>query len=411
MSSNKILVVGGGISGITCAIEIAETGHEVTLIEKLPYLGGRVAQISMYFPKMCPPYCGLEINFQRIRKNPRIEVLCETSVSEVSGTKGDFNVKLSTKPETITRSCTACGICVDVCPVERNNAFNHNFNKTKAIYLPHEMAFPFKYTIDNDVCKGEVCGECVKICPYSAINLKAEETEITRNFASIIYATGWNPYPVENVEYLNYKNFEDVISNVEMERLMAKNGPTKGQIQKPSDKSAPENVVFVQCAGSRDENYLPYCSGVCCSASLKQAQVFLEQNPKGKATIFYIDIRVAGRNEDFLNKAKTNERLKLVKGKVAKIEKNNTKIQIIAENINESKKETIEADLVVLASGIMPVSDGLLPINDYGFAQKNQLMDGIYTAGTINKPMDVSASVKDATGKALLALQGDATLE
>jgi quinone-modifying oxidoreductase subunit QmoA len=149
MQQKHVLVVGGGISGITTALEIAEVGHNVTLIEKKPYLGGKVVQFSKYFPKLCPPQCGLEINFQRIRKNPRVEILTSSGVDSIDGTHGNFKVKIKRKAQLINSNCTACGKCADVCPVERENEFNYSLDKTKAAYLPHEMAFPFKYTIDD----------------------------------------------------------------------------------------------------------------------------------------------------------------------------------------------------------------------------------------------------------------------
>ncbi|GAI38347.1 unnamed protein product, partial [marine sediment metagenome] len=171
-SPKGILVIGGGISGITAAVEAAEVGYEVFLIEKSPYLGGRVAQMNQYFPKLCPPYCGLEINFRRIKTNPYIKIFTLSEVENISGKEGDYEVTIKLAPRLVNNNCTACGKCVEVCPVERANDFNFGLDKTKAIYLPHLMAFPMKYVIDRDSCLGKDCAECAAACPYSAIDLE-----------------------------------------------------------------------------------------------------------------------------------------------------------------------------------------------------------------------------------------------
>jgi len=403
-----ILVVGGGISGITAAVEIAEVGYEVVLIEKLPYLGGRVVKINQYFPKLCPPYCGLEINFTRIRQNRSIKVYTSTTLKSVSGEKGDYKATLLNQPEFVNDNCTSCGECVDVCPVERSNEFNYGLDKTKAIYLPHEMAFPFKYSIDTDVCLGEKCGKCVEICKYNAIDLKRTSEEINLEVSSIIFATGWKPYDPSVIKELTYNDHPDIVTNVMMERLGAPNGPGKGKILKPSNKKPPSSVVFVQCAGSRDENHLPYCSGVCCGASLKQALLVREQYPECKIKIFYIDLRVTGRNEDFLKRVEDEPGIELIKGKVANIEVNGDGgIFIEAEDIHAGKKIKTKADLVVLATGIVPEEPGtdLLRKDEFEFLIEDENEGGILVTGCAKKPWDVSSSLKDATGAALKAIK------
>lgn len=402
-----ILVIGGGISGITSAVEIAEVGREVILIEKESYLGGNVVKMNNYFPKLCPPACGLEINFRRIRQNPRIKLYTQTEVKELSGSKGNFTVTLKQSPQLVKDTCTACGKCLEVCPEERPNAFNYGFNLTRAIYTPHEMAFPNKYVIDKDYCKGEVCSKCVEVCGYDAIDLKAEEKVFTIEVESIITATGWKNYPANEIAGLHYSEFENVVTNVEFERLIAPSGIGEGKLVRPSDKTTPKEIVFVQCAGSRDENYLPYCSAVCCSASLKHALTIQEKYPESKIKIFYIDLRVSGRNEDFLEKVKQNPNIDLIKGKVAKVEeiKENKNLVVEAEDILAGKKIKHEAELVVLATGIVPVKPSFtMESNIAGFLTDTQ-KEGIYPVACSKKPMDVSSSVKDATAAALKAIQ------
>jgi len=409
MLDKKILIAGGGISGITTAIEAAEAGFEIILIEKLPYLGGRVAGMNRYFPKLCPPSCGLEINFRRIKDNNRIMVFTSTEIKNFSGTKGNFNVELIRKPEFVNENCTVCGECEKVCPAERPNDFNYNASKTKAIYLPHEMAFPYKYSIDEKYCLKQNCNKCLDVCKYDAIDLSAKEKIFKIKATGIVFATGWKPYNASIIENLGYDKYSDVITNLMMERLAAPNGPTNGNILRPSDNTKPKTIAFVQCAGSRDEKHLPYCSSVCCSASLKQAMYIIEQEPETKIKIFYIDLRLSGRNEDFLNKIKEIKNIELIKGKVGLIEQNpETKALIAsAEDIMSGKIIKEEFDMIVLATGMQPETINLKNIkcDESGFIIPEYLEDGIFAASCTKKPLDVSASLKDATGMALKAIQ------
>jgi quinone-modifying oxidoreductase subunit QmoA len=408
MTGKPILIIGGGISGITAAVEIAETGGQVVLVEKLPYLGGNVVKMNNYFPKLCPPVCGLEINFRRIKQNPDIEVLTSTTVESIRGTKDDFTVQLKSNPSYVNSNCTACGECVEVCPEERPNEFNYFLDKTRAIYLPHEMAYPFKYTIDDKYCRKENCGKCKDICRYNAIDLSAGEEISELNVSSVIIATGWIPYDLQNIKNLNYQ-CDNVVSNVEIERLLSVSGPNKGNLCRPGDNKMPGSIAFAQCAGSRDENYLPYCSAVCCSASLKHALTICERYPEVSIKIFYIDLRVTGRNEDILVKVEAQRNIELIKGKVAKIEEDKISKNIIieAEDTLTGKKTKGEFEMVVLASGIRPanVLPGMIEKDKDGFIIAESLPDGIYAAACSKKPMDVASSLRDATGIALKAIQ------
>ena len=215
--AGEILVIGGGIAGLTAAVEIAETGYDVILVEKNPYLGGRVAQLNKYFPKMCPPYCGLEIFFKRIKTNPKIKIFTNAEVVNVSGEAGNFEVTVKIKPRYVNENCTACGKCVEVCPVERPNDFNFGMDKTKAIYLPNEISIPFIYCIDDKYCNK--CGECVKVCKYNAINLDDTEKTMKLNVSAIIVATGWKPYDATKLDNLGYGKYPNVITNMELEGL------------------------------------------------------------------------------------------------------------------------------------------------------------------------------------------------
>jgi quinone-modifying oxidoreductase, subunit QmoA len=411
--SGSILVVGGGISGLTAALEAAEVGYEVFLVEKNPYLGGRVAQLNQYFPKLCPPTCGLEINFRRIKDNPLVHTFTLAEVATVDGEPGNYTVSVKLSPRFINDNCTACNECVDVCPTERNNEFNFGMDMSKAIYMPFEMAFPAKHVIDPVACQGVDCSKCVDTCKYDAIELEMKEKTIDLHVGSIIWATGWTPYDATRMDNLGFGQYPNIVTNMMFERLAANNGPTAGVIQRPSDKKQPASVAFVQCAGSRDENYLPYCSYICCMASLKHVTYIREQYPDAKVYIFYIDLRTPGqRYEQFYNKIKQDENVFFIKGKVAEVIENpdNNNITVVAENAVTGEKIKQEVEMVVLATGMQPTAalsklPADLKISEDGFMINDFDKGGMFAAGCANKPADVVSSNQNATGMSLKAIQ------
>jgi quinone-modifying oxidoreductase subunit QmoA len=413
-ASGSILVVGGGISGLTAALEAAEVGYEVFLIEKNPYLGGRVAQLNQYFPKLCPPTCGLEINFRRIKDNPRIKVFTLAEVEKVAGTSGSYDVSIKLNPRYVNENCTCCGDCAAVCQTEMDNAFNFGMNTIKGAYLPFEMAFPARFVIDPAVKdSAEDAGRVKQACKYDAVDFDMETKTIDLKVGAVIWATGWQPYDAGRIDNLGFGQYPNIITNMMMERLAAPNGPTKGNITRPSDNKAPESVAFVQCAGSRDENHLPYCSYICCMASLKQATYIRERYPDATIYIFYIDIRAPGqRYEKFYKKIKEDEKVFLIKGKVAEVnqEPDTGNITVVAENAvtGEKVKQTVE--LVVLATGMQPTAAGAklpadLTYTEEGFILNDFEKGGMFAAGCANKPADVVSSNQNATGMALKAIQ------
>jgi quinone-modifying oxidoreductase subunit QmoA len=408
----SILIVGGGMSGMTSAIEAAEVGYDVVIVEKNPYLGGRVAQLYQYFPKLCPPNCGLEINFKRTKNSSHIQFYTLAEVESISGQEGNYQVTIKTIPRFVNDSCTGCNKCAEVCPVERPNAFNFGMDKTKAAYLPYAMAFPMQYVIDGSVCQGKSCAKCVEACAYQAIDLDMQPQTITLEVGAIVWAAGWNPYDASKLENYGFGQYANVITNVMMERLCADNGPTKGKILRPSDQKEVEKVAFIQCAGSRDENHLAYCSGICCLASLKQSTYVREKNPNAEAFIYFIDIRAQGKLEDFFVKVKGDEKLSLVKSKIALITEDPATKNLLLEGedtqTGERIRETVE--MVVLATGMEPsTATAKVPAevayDDYGFIVSDQEQKGIYGAGCIKRPADVAGVVQDATGAALRAIQ------
>ena len=407
-----ILVVGGGIAGITAAMEAAEAGYEVFIVEKEPYLGGRVAQLNKYFPKLCPPYCGLEINFQRMKTNPHIRFATLAEVESISGGPGNFDVTIKQHPRYVNDRCTACNACVPVCPVDRPNAFNFGMDTTKAIYLPHAMSFPMKYVIDDSVCTLTECAKCVEACEYDAIDLNMMPKSFDLKVGAIIMATGWMPYDAIRIDNLGFGRYSDVITNVMMERLAAPNGPTKGKIVRPSDGKPVNSVAFIQCAGQRDEIHLGYCSGICCLASLKQATYVRERNPDSQAYIFYIDLRTPGTYEFFSKKVLSDPNISTMKGKVAKIIEDPVTKELIveAEDILSAEKLRVKVDLVVLATGMVANAEEKKPAADLQYDKDHFLLPeqpapGIFAAGCARGPVDVATAVQDATAAALKTMR------
>ncbi len=411
--SGTIMVVGGGISGLTTALEAAEVGYEVFIVEKNPYLGGRVAQLNQYFPKLCPPTCGLEINFRRIKDNPNIKVFTLAEVEKVSGDPGNYQVSLKLNPRYVNENCTCCGECADACQAELPNEFNFGMGKTKGAYLPHQMAFPSRYVISPHIIGTEDAKRCQEACKYDAVDLEMSAKTFDLNVGAIVWATGWEPYDAARIDNLGYGRYSNIITNMMMERMAAPSGPTDGKILRPSDDAAPESVAFVQCAGSRDENHLPYCSYICCMASLKQARYVRERYPEAKIYIFYIDMRAPGyRYEKFYQEMKEDKNIFFIKGKVAEVQQadDNHQITVVAEDAVTGQKVRQTVDLVVLATGMQPTAaNAKLPADlqytEDGFIINDFERGGMFAAGCANKPADVMTSNQNATGMALKAIQ------
>jgi quinone-modifying oxidoreductase subunit QmoA len=404
------LVIGAGIAGMTAAIETAEVGKQVILLEREPAIGGRVASTNQYFPKLCPPACGLEINLKRIRNNPRVRVLTLAEVQEVTGSPGRYEVTVNLKPRYVNEKCTGCGDCEKVCEIERDNDFNYGLDRTKAIYLPHLMAYPSRYVVDPEFAGDERMKKCADACEYGAIELDMQPVTITAKVGSIVWATGWKPYDATKIENLGFSKYGNVITNVLMERFASESGPTGGKIVRPSDGKEVQKVGFVQCAGSRDENHLPYCSAVCCLASMKQATYLRSQYPDAEIHLFYIDVRAPGRMEDFYEKVKADEKFFFHRGKVGKITENpdNKNLILEAENTLTGELTSTEVDLAVLAVGMVPNTASEPPpldtaLDEFGFIIPDS-GKGVIGAGTTVRPLDVASSVQDATGAAMKAL-------
>lgn len=398
-----LLVIGGGIAGITAAVEASEMGRTVTIVEKEHYLGGKVVQMHRYFPKLCPPQCGLEINLRRLRNNPLVNILTGARINTCGGVEGSFSVDVTLEPRYVTEACTACGDCEKVCTVEVPNPFDHNLTKTKAIHLPHELAYPYRYLVDESAVNSPGMDAVAKSCPVNAIDLKMQSKSVTIIVKTIIYATGWQAYDAKRLTSLRFGEQPNVITNLMFERIASRAVLSDQKIVRPSDGKPLTSVAFVQCAGSRDDDHLPYCSAVCCMASLKQSRYIREQFPDAEIHIFFIDARTPGRWEDFLANVQDDPKTIIHRGKVGMIEPaSDGNITLIAENTVTGELERTTVGLAILAVGMQPTStakDLRLPavIDRYGFTHSNGAT-AFLTAGVASGPKDVAASVQEATG-------------
>ena len=413
-TNETILVVGGGISGMTAALEAAECGKNVVLIEKGPSLGGRVSQLYRYFPKLCHPICGLEINLKRIRGNKRIRVVTLAEVAKVEGKAGDYSVTVKVKPRYVNDHCTACGACGEAVTAEIANPFNYNLNKIKAAYLPNAMAYPQRYVLDASIIGTPEADKAKAACKYNAIDLDQKEETLTLKAGAVVWATGWKPYDAAKIQPYGYDRIANVITSVEFERLADPHGPTGGKLLRPSDGKEAKNVAFIQCAGSRDRNHLKHCSRICCMASLKQTNYVTEKyGDEGQSSIYYIDIRAIDRFEDFYQKVRANKTVKFIKSKVANITEDKATGNPVLHGVDTEGYHRYDTahDLVVLAVGMEPNVDasqimpGGVVADVSGFIDINSTTEAVFGAGCASNALDVNRAVQSATAASLRAIQ------
>ncbi len=421
----SVLVVGGGIAGIQAALDVADAGLKVYLVERDPSIGGKMAQLSETFPTLDCPQCILTPKMTQLAHHPNATLLTYSEIEEVSGSAGNFRVKLRRKTTYVDwNKCVGCGACMRVCPVEVPSEYEAGLASRKAAYIPFPQAVPNKAVIDPDNCLrlkyGKGCGLCEKECPAGAINFedrdKFEEIEV----GAIIVATGFDVMDAFN--FAEYKGrHKDVITGLQFERLLAPSGPTQGKVVRPSDGRVPKKVAFIQCVGSRDpENWNPYCSKICCMYTAKQALLYKEVVPEGQAYIFYIDIRADGKGyEEFIHRAMSEQRIIYIRGKVGKVYEEGDKLKVVAVDTLTGKRIEIDADLVVLATAAVP-SDGTqdlakklrIQLSEGGWLKEahlklrpvETLLGGIYIAGAAQYPKDITDTVAQASAAAAKAI-------
>ena len=410
-TNETILVVGGGVSGMTAALEAAEAGKQVILVEKRPYVGGRVTQLYKYFPKLCFPTCGLEINQRRAKGNSNVTILTMAEVTAINGSEGDYTASVKISPRYVNENCTACGECEQAVEAEFDDEYNYGLSKHKGAYRPYRMAYPERYVIDPQMIGTPDADKAKEACKYNAIDLDMQEETVDLKVGAIIYATGWRPYDPAKIQPYGYDRFPNVISSVEFERMKDPMGPTGGKILRPGDGKEAKDIAFIQCDGSRDRNYLKHCSRICCMASLKQT-TYVSEMEGGKSTVYYIDIRAIDRFEDFYKKVQADENVTFIKSKPAFIEQDKEGNPVInGVNTEGYHRYATPHDLVVLAVGMEPSIKGAMPegveitVNEHGFIENDGSNGGIFAAGCASDALDVNRAVQSATATALKAIQ------
>jgi quinone-modifying oxidoreductase subunit QmoA len=412
-TNQTILVVGGGISGMTAALEAAECGKQVILVEKNPSVGGRVSQLYKYFPKLCMPSCGLEINLRRLKANRNLRLLTMTEVTAVSGESGNYSVTLKTAPRYVNENCTGCGECEKAVESTFPSEYDYGMKTRKGAYLPFNMAYPQRYVIDPRMIGTPDADKAKAACKYGAVDLDMQEKETTLTVGAIIWATGWRPYDADRIQPYGHDRYENVISSVEFERMLDPFGPTGGKIVRPSDGKEAKNVAFIQCAGSRDRNHLKHCSRICCMATLKQTTYLREKfGDDFKASVYYIDIRAIDRIDDFYRKVQEDPNVTFVKSKVASITLDKATGNPVLNGVDTEgyHRYANPHDLVVLAVGMEPsVPKDAFPmevvVNEEGFIEADKANGGIFAAGCSSDALDVNRAVQSATASALRAIQ------
>ncbi len=414
-TNETILVVGAGISGVTAALEAAECGKDVVLVEKSPSVGGRVAQLYKYFPKMCRPLCGQEINQRRMDASRRLRLYTMAEIESVTGEAGNYDVSIRIRPRYVNENCTACGACADAVEAEIKNPHNLNLNAVKAAYIPYSMSYPQRYVLDPSIIGTDDAQKAKEACQYGAIELDMEEATVEIKAGAIIWATGWNPYDAAKIQPYGYDRYDNVITSLELERMMDPSGPTGGRILRPSDNREARSIAFIQCAGSRDQNHLSHCSRICCMASLKQSTYISEKysiDSDATTTIYYIDIRTIDRLEDFQKRVQADEKVRFIKSKVANITEDRISGDVVLHGVNTEgyQRYDNQHDLAVLAIGMEPsvragaVGSGIAG-DKSGFIQADANNGAIFGAGCAANALDVNRAVQSATAAALRAIQ------
>ncbi|MCS7216540.1 MAG: CoB--CoM heterodisulfide reductase iron-sulfur subunit A family protein [Candidatus Bipolaricaulota bacterium] len=419
--TRRALVVGGGIAGIQAALDIANAGFEVILVERSPSIGGHMAQLSETFPTLDCSQCILTPKMVEVARHPRIRILAYSEVEEVSGFVGNYRVRIRKKPTYVDPAkCNLCGECAKVCPVRVPNEFDRGLSLRAAIYIPFPQAVPSTYTLDARNCLGLLplcCGKCAEVCEAKAIDFDMHEEILEEEVGAIVLATGYELYPKEAMAEYGYGTVPDVIDGLEFERLLSASGPTRGEIRRPSDGKIPKEVVFIQCSGSRDpEHHKPYCSKICCMYTAKHALLYRHAVPDGQAYVFYIDIRAGGKDyEEFVNRAMAEERILYIRGKVAKVFREGEKVVVWGVDTLTGRRVEVRADLVVLAQAMVPSpgteelarklrvacgGEGFLKEAHPKLRPLEALTAGVFLAGAAQGPKDIPESVAQASGAA-----------
>ncbi|UCE96240.1 MAG: hydrogenase iron-sulfur subunit [Candidatus Bathyarchaeota archaeon] len=435
-ASKSSLVIGGGLAGMQTAIDLADLGFEVNLIEKTPFLGGLAARAGRFFPTddcaICiqSPASDLKTITHTSRKCvyrsgfteiPNLKILTNSKVVAIDGVPGNYKVTIEKKPRYVSESkCIRCDKCTEVCPVEVPDKYNSKLNTRKAIYMNIPNVHPPIYAIDESVCKFYDCAKCVEVCPTKAVELGQKPEQITMNVGSVVIATGFEEFDSSVIKEYHYSDYPDVITNLELARMIDGFGPTGGVIIRPSDGKPAKKIVFIQCVGSRDRRYKPYCSSICCMISLKHASIIKSTYPNTDITTCYIDIRTTGREHEYYYERARELGIKFVKGRPTEITKNpeSNRLIVDVEDALLQRFLELEADLVVLAPAMVPAegtkelaetlgleldSDGFLKEYNAKLRPTETKLRGVYISGGAVFPKDAPTTSLHAHSAAVKA--------
>jgi heterodisulfide reductase subunit A2 len=417
--TNAALVIGGGVAGIQAALDLADSGHKVYVVEKHPSIGGVMAQLDKTFPTMDCSICVLGPKMMDAGKHENIELYAYSEIKKVTGYIGNYKVTINKKARYVDElSCTSCAKCSEACPVIVPDEFQQGFSSRKAAYIPFPQAVPASYLIDMKNCLGNNpvrCNKCVEVCEKKCIDLNMQDKEIEVNVGTIIVCTGMDVYDPTILDEYGYTRFENVITTMEFERLICGGGPTEGQMLRPSDLKIPKRIGFIQCVGSRTVNRgNPYCSNVCCMNTIKDSLLIKEHYPDTEIYVYYMDIRAYGKGFEDLYRRSKEEGVHFVRGFPGEVVENpDTKnIKVRVENTTNCQVEDYELDLLVLSVGLQPdselkklcnllnvslTSDGFLMEAHPKLRPVDAPTPGIYFAGSVESPKDIKDSVTQAS--------------
>ena len=419
--TKRALVIGGGIAGIHTALDIADAGFEVDIVEKKPTIGGKMAQLDKTFPTLDCAACILTPKMVDVAQHEKIRIFSYSEVTEVKGFVGNFNVTIKKHARFVNEDiCTGCGACVEKCPQKKiPNEFNLGMDNRHAIYIPFAQAVPKVATIDPNACmmlKTGKCGVCSKVCAAGAIDYKQKDQYIEEKYGAIVVATGFNPISMDKFDEFAYNQSKDVITSLEFERLTNAAGPTAGKLLRPSDGKHPHTIVFVQCVGSRcsacAEKGKEYCSKICCMYTAKHAMLVRDKYPDTEVYVFYIDVRTPGKNfDEFYRRAVEEYGVHYIKGMVGKVTPDGDVLKVQASDLIANKQLHIDADLVVLAAAIEPdksarplatMLTASMDTNDFFTEAHPKLRpvesptSGVFLSGACQGPKDIPETVSQA---------------
>ena len=419
--NRRVLVIGGGIAGVTASLDLAEGGYDVFLLEREPALGGHMAQLSKTFPDLDPAFPSLRSKVLEVEKHPKIHLHCYSELADVKGYVGNFDLTIRKKATFVDwEKCNGCGRCIEDCPVEYVSEFEKGIGVRKAIDRLYPDSVPDKPLIRHDHCRyfsDGSCKRCQEICPEKAIDFNQQEERIEEKVGAVIVATGYDLFPKKDLGEYGYGEIPDVVDGLTFERMLSPNGPTGGRILRPSDGKIPKEMVFIQCVASRDpDRYMPYCSRVCCMYTAKHAKIYKEQVPDGQPYVFYMDIRSDAKGyEEFLQKTIEGNGLLYLRGRVSRVFQEDGKVRVLGVDTLTGKMVEVAADMVVLATAMIP-SRGVkdlaaklrATVDRHGFLTEAHIKlypvesstKGIYLAGCGQSPKDISDTVSQASATA-----------